>query len=99
MRSVGPGLAYFDVSECTVNPNLSVYQHGLKSWKNDDWAIAENFEKTSVMGDRLGAFPLTEKSKDSALSLSLGPGSYSVESRKDNDDAGFEIIELYLQTE
>ena len=99
VRSVGPGLAYFDVSECTENPNLSVYQHGLKSWKNDDWAIAENFEKSSVMGNRLGAFPLSENSKDSALSLSLGPGSYSVESRRGTDDAGFEIIELYLQTE
>lgn len=57
VRSVGPGLAYFDVSECTENPNLPVYQHGLKSWKNDDWAIAENFEKSSVTGNRLGAFP------------------------------------------
>ncbi len=99
VRSVGPGLEYFDVSECTENPTLSVYQYGLKSWKNDDWALAENFEKSSVMGDRLGAFPLSENSKDSALALSLGPGSYSVESRRNSDDAGFEIIELYLQTE
>jgi hypothetical protein len=51
------------------------------------------------MGDRLGAFPLSENSKDSALALSLGPGTYSVESRRNADDTGFEIIELYLQTE
>ena len=99
VKSVGRGLAYFDVLECTENPNLSVYQHGLKSWKNDDWAIAESFEKSSVMVNRLGAFPLSENSKDSALSLSLGPGSHSVESRRGTDDAGFEIIELHLQTE
>ncbi|HAT60389.1 MAG TPA: hypothetical protein DCS60_06410 [Opitutae bacterium] len=67
---MGLSLAYFDVSECTENPNLSVYQHVLKLWRNDDWAIAENFEKSSVMGNRLGVFPLSENIKDSALSLS-----------------------------
>jgi len=99
VRSVGPGLEYFDVSECTENPTLSIYRHGLKSWKNDDWALAENFENSLAMGDRLGAFPLSENSEDSALALSLGPGTYSVESRRNVDDTGFEIIELYLQTE
>lgn len=99
VRSVGPGLNYFDVSECTGDPTLSVYQRGFKSWKNEDWELSENSDQIAALGERLGAFPLPENSKDSALYLSLGPGSYQVESRRLSEDEGFEIIELYLHTE
>ncbi len=96
VRSVGPGLEYFDISDCTKDPALSIYQQGLKSWQNEDWELSESSEQIASMGERLGAFPLPKGSKDSAVFLSIGPGYYGVESRRNSDDPGFEIIELYL---
>ncbi len=96
VRGVGPGLEYFDISECTKDPSLSIYQRGLKSWQNEDWELSENSEQTVSIGERFGAFPLPKGSKDSAICLSIGSGTYGVESRRNSEDPGFEIIELYL---
>jgi len=96
IRSVGPGLEYFDILECTKDPALSVYQRGLKSWQNEDWELSESSEQIAGMEEHFGAFPLPKGSKDSAVFLSIGPGSYGVESRRNSEDPGFEIIELYL---
>ena len=36
VRSVGPGLAYFELDECTSNPHLTVFKNGMKHWINED---------------------------------------------------------------
>lgn len=96
VRSVGPGLEYFEVPDCTQDPNLLVYQDGLKSWKNEDWEKGVSSARIEALSDRMGAFPLPSGSGDAALLLSLGRGAYEVDSRRSSDDPGFEIIEVYL---
>jgi len=96
VRSVGPGLGYFEVPDCTQDPSLLVYKDGLKSWKNEDWGKGVSFARIEDVSERLGAFPLPAGSGDAALVLSLAKGAYEIDCRRSADDPGFEIIEVYL---
>lgn len=96
VRNVGPGLSFFDMTECTEDPTLTINQYGLKSWKNEDWGMNVSPKQIASQGANLGAFPLVEDSKDSAISLSIGEGVYEAYSRGSTSDFGYEIIEFYV---
>ena len=95
IRNVGPGLDYFDMSDCAIDPSLAVYREGTKRWKNEDWNEGAGAALIASRGDALGAFPLEEASADAAIALSLGQGRYEALAQGSSDRVGFEIIELY----
>ncbi len=100
VRSVGPGLAYFELDECTLNPHLTVFKNGMKRWTNEDWK--DGVQPSSYIEPQMldaGAFPLPSNSLDAVLSLSLGEGRYEASSDRLGDDFGFEIMEVYLTVE
>ncbi|HCR29911.1 MAG TPA: hypothetical protein DIV79_07845 [Opitutae bacterium] len=39
IRSVGPGLEYFEMDGRTLNPRLTVSKNGFKRWSNEDWGL------------------------------------------------------------
>jgi len=90
-RAIGPTLANFGVNQVLVNPKLSVFTSaGVKIGENDDWSadLATDFL-------RAGAFALPAGSKDSALRLSLAPGSYTVQVEGVDGGTGEALVELY----
>ena len=100
VRSVGPGLAYFELDQCTMDPHLTIFKNGTKRWMNEDWK--DGIQPASYIEPQMidvGAFPLPSNSLDAVLSLSLGEGSYEANSDRLGDDFGFEIMEVYLSLE
>jgi hypothetical protein len=93
IRGIGPGLGASpsNTTDALVDPRLVVFNRsGQEFAANDDWPsiLASVFE-------RVGAFPIVAGSKDTALMLTLQPGSYSAELRGGNGSLGEAMIELY----
>ena len=97
IRSVGPGLEYFEMDGCTLNPRLTVSKNGFKRWSNEDWGLGiQTASQMATLMESSGAFPLPGDSEDAVLSLSLASGQYEVDSDRSEDDFGFEIMEVYV---
>ncbi len=99
IRGVGPGLATVgvDASAVLTDPTLTVFDskgeiiHGPSaSWGGDATVAA--------FGARLGAFPLTATSADTATVMTLSPGGYTVHVSAPNDTTGEALAELYDAT-
>ena len=91
IRAVGPTLAAFGVPGTLTDPKLSIYNSaGVVIAENDNWNPALTAVFSSV-----GAFALTPGSKDSALTVSLPPGGYTVQVSGADGGSGEAIVELY----
>jgi hypothetical protein len=63
--------------------------------ENDDWS--KNAQVVSQFGLTLGAFPLQEGSRDSAVAVRLEPGAFVVEVSSPNaGDTGEVLLEVYI---
>lgn len=82
VRAVGPTLAAFGVEGTLANPRLRLSRVGDGRTtiisENDDW-INGGPESLATAANRVGAFPLQSGSLDSALTIGLQPGNYTVE--------------------
>ena len=68
VRSVGPGLVYFELDECTSNTHLTVFKNGVKRWINED--CKDGVQPLSCIEPQMldaGAFPLPSNSLDAVL--------------------------------
>lgn len=100
-RAVGPGLAAFGVPDALRSPKLTVYRTGVSEalatnsgWSSGDASLVGTIRQVS---EAVGAFPLTDGSKDSAVVLSLKAGSYvAVASASDATDVGQILAEIYF---
>lgn len=91
IRAIGPTLAAFGVSETLADPKLEVYSSATKINENDTWApgLAPTFAS-------VGAFALTNGSKDAALVVSLPPGGgYTVQVSGADGGTGEVLVEIY----
>jgi hypothetical protein len=103
VRGVGPGLTNYGVAGVLSNPVISVYdaQNRLLA-QNDDWqtpvTVNAAYAATSV-ADILTAsgitFALAPGSKDSALIVTLAPGTYTIIVGGANGSAGTAMVEVY----
>ncbi|MES2695226.1 MAG: hypothetical protein V4773_17255, partial [Verrucomicrobiota bacterium] len=104
IRAVGPGLDRFGVERALPDTVLSVYQGDTVIARNDDWA-PDNAVK-AVLAEAfatVGAFPLdaplngvaVASSGDSALVLSLPPGSYTAHVTGKGTAFGVALVEVY----
>ncbi len=92
IRSVGPGLSQFGVSGFLPDPQVKLYSSDKLIGENNDWvddaAIANTFTK-------LGAFALPASSRDAALFLDLGSGSYTAVTNGTGASTGVVLVEAY----
>lgn len=95
IRGVGPTLTAFGVAGALVNPTLSIVDRAGKIVAtNDDWGNNPNLDELRAITSLL-AFPLAESSRDSALLVSLPPGSYTCLVSGVNNTTGTALVEVY----
>jgi sugar lactone lactonase YvrE len=99
VRAVGPTLASFSVTGFLPNPVLTVFDStNTAIATNTGWgnqaSPASSAQVTSV-GAKVGAFALLSNSADSALVLTLQPGTYSVQVSDANGASGIALAEVY----
>ena len=93
IRGVGPGLAPFGVTGALANPALAIYRGGAVVADNDDWGGGETL---ATAFRAVGAFALpSASSRDSALFVTLDPGSYTAQLTGVNNTTGVALIEIY----
>jgi uncharacterized repeat protein (TIGR03806 family) len=96
VRGIGPALGSFGVTGVLADPLLQVYD-GKSNFiaQNDNWGDAGAAQISSAF-TAAGAFALPTGSADSALLLTLSPGSYSATVSGVGGTTGVALIEIYL---
>lgn len=98
IRAIGPGLVEFGVKDALMAPTITVWKGsqsiganaGFDAGATPDASLPQDFSQ-------VGAFPLQPGSKDSAIVLSLAPGSYTAEIRSASaTDSGEVLLEVYV---
>jgi len=96
LRAVGPGLKPFGLTNLMANPELQVYSStGALIAQNIGW---EGTSVLSALFSQVGAFALPATSADSALSMSLAPGSYTIHVFDASSQGGIVLAEIYDAT-
>ena len=90
IRAVGPTLGVFGVPGVLSDPKLEIYQGSTKIGENDNWSATLSTTFSSV-----GAFGLTQGSKDAAITVSLPAGSYTVQVSGADGGGGEALVEVY----
>jgi alpha-tubulin suppressor-like RCC1 family protein len=93
VRGVGPTLTAFGVTGSITSPRLDLYSGQRIIQTNAEWpaSLTEKFSS-------LGAFALPTGSKDTALTTSLGVGSYTAQIVSIDGTAGIALLEIYDDT-
>ncbi|MEY2881709.1 MAG: hypothetical protein RLZZ15_4089, partial [Verrucomicrobiota bacterium] len=87
IRGIGPSLTQFGVANALLDPLLNVYDaRGTLLASNDNWSQTTagnpNTANPAVLAAAArtaGAFPLNANTTDSAVTLALAPGAYTVQ--------------------
>lgn len=96
LRAVGPGLSRFGVANRALATQLEVYRGSTLVATNDGWDARGNTGAAiATAAASVGAFPLAAGTLDSALLLSLEPGSYQVLVKGVNGTTGDVLLEAY----
>jgi hypothetical protein len=96
IRGVGPALAPLGVSGVLPDPVITVYSGSTALASNSGWGTGlSTAVQISTISATVGAFPLPAGSKDSALLMTLQPGSYSVVVSSTSGATGVALIEVY----
>jgi uncharacterized delta-60 repeat protein len=91
VRGAGPALAGFGVSDALSNPRLTLYRGATVLWENDNFPSDAN-----AAAIRAGAFPFPSSgSHDSAMLVTLPPGSYTAVLDNVDSSSGNALIEVY----
>lgn len=91
IRAAGPTLAEFGVAGALDDPVLRVFAGSAVIAANDNWDRDLVLAAAAIA---VGAFPLNSR-QDSALLLTLPPGSYSAQVTGARDATGVALIEIY----
>ena len=92
IRAIGPSLVPFGVTGVLLNPKLELFSASTKIGENDDWNGPAELKDAFTA---VGAFPLNSISKDSALLVTLPPGSYTAQVSGVGNTTGVALIEVY----
>ena len=96
VRAVGPGLRQFGLTDTLTDPVLSILDgHGVEIARNAGWTLGPDAPDLSRVSANAGAFRLPAGSADSALTLRLAPGSYTVVVSSAADSTGTALAEIY----
>lgn len=98
IRAVGPSLIPLGVSNPLGDPALALRALASETvlLANDDWGAAANAAQIRTVSAALGAFPMSEGSKDSVVLGALVPGAYTAAvTSVTGGAAGVALIEAY----
>jgi len=96
IRGVGPTLAGFGVAGSLADPTLAIFNGASQPVAtNDDWGSTANLPDLRAATTAVGAFVLTDASKDSALLVTLDPGVYSAQVNGVGGTTGVSLLEIY----
>lgn len=95
VRAVGPGLARFGVHGLLADPHLGLFIGDAQVDENDDWCDSPDEVEIAAAASRVFAFELAGGSCDSAMLLTLDPGSYTVQVSGAGGTGGVALIEIY----
>jgi hypothetical protein len=98
IRAVGPGLGRFRVNNPLAAARLEVFRAGTSLGSNEGWENqATPAARTQIIAatNAVGTFALGNGSLDSALLLTLDPGSYSVVVTGVGGATGEVLAEIY----
>lgn len=97
VRGVGPELSLFGLSGVLSDPHLSLFEvtsDGSRLVKEADDLSSADGDIVAAAG-KVGAFPLAETSRSSALAVWLAPGVYTAMVRSGSGAPGIGLVELY----
>jgi outer membrane protein assembly factor BamB len=95
IRGVGPTLSKW-IGGIVANPQLRVYDSRLLVIaENDDWGSATNAAAIDATAPTVGGFHLDPGSADSAMLLTLPPGTYTAQVSGVNNTTGIGLVEVY----
>jgi hypothetical protein len=97
IRAVGPTLANapFNVSGALNDPFLQIYQGETLLRENDDWDVPLSAQPAlRDAATKVGAFPLQVR-RDSAMIITLQPGSYTAKVTGFQGATGVSLVEIY----
>lgn len=95
LRVVGQALGRFGLKEGLPDPKMVLMSGARKLEANDNWSSASDARIIPAVAGRLGAFALDRSSTDSAMTLPLDAGSYSLPATSASPLSGLVLIELY----
>lgn len=96
IRAVGPGLAAFGVAGTASDPRIDLYDSSTPARlvaSNDNWATTTVGGATTF--NSVGAFALTNGSRDAALTATLSPGAYTAQVTGVGTSSGIALVEVY----
>ena len=97
VRADGPALAQYGVAGLLAQPQLRLYDGNSNLIAtNAGWGANANAAQIAAAAAATGAFPLAAGSADSALLLTLPPGSYSMQVSGAGTATGNALAEAYI---
>jgi hypothetical protein len=94
VRGVGPALTALGVTGALTDPTLTIFdQAGRQILANDNWA--DNAATVRNAAVSVGAFALTDGSRDAALLATLDPGAYTALVTGVGSASGVSLLEIY----
>ena len=90
IRAVGPTLSEYGVSTAHPDPRITLFEGQTELASNDDWAGVDIANAAAYVG----AFPLSEGSKDACLLVEVAQGAYTI-IVEGVGDPGEAIVEVY----
>ncbi|MCX6954358.1 MAG: hypothetical protein NTV51_19575, partial [Verrucomicrobia bacterium] len=97
VRGVGPALTQFGVAGAIADPTVGIFDSaGRVVAANDNWST-NAATKTALVASAssVGAFALTDGSKDAAVVLTLAPGAYTAQVSAASGNPGGALLEIY----
>lgn len=97
IRAVGPGLAAapFNIPNVLAQPVLTLFTGSQPVAVNTGWNSAANAPEIRATALRVGALPLAESSRDSALLVTLPAGAYTLQVSGQGGSSGVALVEIY----
>jgi len=96
IRAVGPGLTQFGVTGVLTNPSMAIYRDQERLLSNTGWSTAGVTYDLIGAAKTVAAFPLQIGSADSAVAVTLEPGSYTVQVSGLGETTGEALAEIYV---
>jgi dienelactone hydrolase len=95
IRGIGPALAKFGLATALPAPRLEVNKGSTIIATNDGWDKGGNATQIANAAASVGAFPLGAGDGDTAVLLTLDPGTYTATIRGFNGAVGDVLAEVY----
>jgi cytochrome c peroxidase len=94
IRAVGPGLSAYGVTGLLSDPTVSLFSGTRLVQSNTRWSTAPDVNAIRVAASQVGAFPLAEDGRDSALLATVGPGSITIHLARANTTPANALVEV-----